>query len=248
MEPKFEVDLDINQYFDGEIEQQITVLEDVKPKSLSAECPHCGVYAAMSLDSVVTREPGWKFDLICSCPNCRQSLFAQGEYSDYDPDEDSKVSRVLALYPEFQPVNLPPEIPDKYRGDYREAILIKKISPKASAALSRRILQNIIREEFGIKHRSLAQEIDDFIKLPNVPSYLSSAVDAIRNIGNFAAHPLKDSRTGEIVDVEPGEAEWLIEVLDSLCDFAFVQPEKLKKRKEALNNKLQSMGKPPMKS
>ena len=73
-------------------------------------------------------------------------------------------------------------------------------------------------------------------------------MDAIRNIGNFAAHPLKDTSTGEIVEVEPGEAEWLIVVLDSLCDFAFVKPEELKRRKEALNKKLDSMGKRPMKN
>ena len=58
-----------------------------------------------------------------------------------------------------------------------------------------------------IEGRNLAQEIDAFIQLKDVPSYLSDAVDAIRNVGNFAAHPLKDTSTGEIVDVEPGEAE-----------------------------------------
>jgi hypothetical protein len=33
-------------------------------------------------------------------------------------------------------------------------------------------------------------------------------LDAIRTIGNFAAHPIKSTSSGEIVDVEPGEAEW----------------------------------------
>lgn len=68
----------------------------------------------------------------------------------------------------------------------------------------------MLRGEFGIQHSSLAKEIDDFIQLNGVPSYLTDAVDAIRNIGNFAAHPLKDTHSGEIVDVEPGEAEWLL--------------------------------------
>jgi hypothetical protein len=121
------------------------------------------------------------------------------------------------------------------------------LSPKASAALSRRILQNIIREDFNIERRDLAKEIDSFIALPGIPSYLADAVDAVRNIGNFAAHPLKDTNTGEVVDVEPGEAEWLIEVLDALFDFKFVQPRRLAERKQKLNEKLKGLGKPEMK-
>lgn len=91
-------------------------------------------------------------------------------------------------------------------------------------------------------------EIEAFIEMDNVPPFLSDAVDAVRNIGNFAAHPLKDTNTGEIVDVELGEAEWLLDVLDALFDFVFVQPKRLKERRGKLNEKLKSIGKPPMKS
>jgi hypothetical protein len=80
-----------------------------------------------------------------------------------------------------------------------------------------------------------------------LPSALSESIDAIRNIGNFAAHPLKSKSTGEIVDVEPGEAEWNLDVLESLFDFYYVQPAVLKRKREALNAKLAATGKPPMK-
>ena len=76
---------------------------------------------------------------------------------------------------------------------------------------------------------------------------MSSAIDAVRNIGNFAAHPIKDTNTGEIVEVEPGEAEWLLDVLEGLFDFYFVQPAELRRKREALNEKLEAAGKPPMK-
>jgi Domain of unknown function (DUF4145) len=109
-------------------------------------------------------------------------------------------------------------------------------------------LQSVLRDEFKIKHASLAQEIEEFIQRKDVPSYLTEAVDAVRNIGNFAAHPLKDTNTGEMVEVEPGEAEWLLEVNESLFDFAFVQPKRLEERKKNLNAKLSAMGKPAMKS
>ncbi len=82
---------------------------------------------------------------------------------------------------------------------------------------------------------------------PLLDSYLSEAVDAVRNVGNFAAHPLKDTNTGEIVEVEEGEAEWLLDVIDALFGFTFVQPKRLEKRKKELNEKLSNLGKPPMK-
>jgi hypothetical protein len=72
-------------------------------------------------------------------------------------------------------------------------------------------------------------------------------IDAIRNIGNFSAHPSKNKSTGEIVEVEPQEAEWNLDVLESLFDFYFVQPAVTKAKRDALNKKLADAGKPSMK-
>lgn len=49
------------------------------------------------------------------------------------------------------------------------------------------------------------------------------------------------------MEVEPGEAEWTLDVLESLFDFYFVQPERLKMKKKALDKKLKDSGKPKMK-
>ena len=76
---------------------------------------------------------------------------------------------------------------------------------------------------------------------------MANAIDAIRNFGNLPANPLKFQVTGEIVDVEPGEAQWCLEVLEMLFDFYFVQPAEFQRRKNALNQKLTNLGKPPMK-
>lgn len=152
------------------------------------------------------------------------------------------------IYPKFANFTVAEEVPDEYKTDYIEAKSVLPISPKASAALSRRILQNVLREELGIKKRTLEQEIETFMQTEGVPSYLGEAVDAIRNIGNFAAHPMKNTHTGEIVSVEDGEAEWLLEVNEALFDYVFIQPKKLEERKNALNSKLSSLGKPPLKT
>ena len=79
-----------------------------------------------------------------------------------------------------------------------------------------------------------------------MPSYLLNTLDAVRNIGNFAAHPIKSRSTGEIVDVEIGEAEWTLDVLETLFDFYFIQPKMIDQKKEALNKKLKDAGKPEM--
>jgi len=141
----------------------------------------------------------------------------------------------------------PPEVPERFAADYREACLVVADSPKASAALSRRCLQLILREKAGVKPSDLAKEIQEAISGGGLPSHLMESLDAIRNIGNFAAHPVKSRTTGEIVDVEPGEAEWNLDVLEALFDFYFVQPELDRKKRAALDRKLSDAGKPPMK-
>jgi hypothetical protein len=141
----------------------------------------------------------------------------------------------------------PAEVPEEFRQDYIEAALVLGDSPKASAALSRRCLQHVLREKAGVRKADLAREIDEVLERGLLPSHLADAIDAVRNIGNFAAHPIKGTASGEVLPVEPGEAEWNLDVLDGLFDFFFVQPEILKKRKAALNAKLSAAGKPPAK-
>ena len=190
-----------------------------------------------------------------SCPECDSPIVVmrRGRYvSHYQGNEALRElvgnPQLNVLYPPGAcPRDVQPEVPESYRNDFLEASRVLAPSPKASAAISRRLLQRVLREHFKITGSSLADEIDQFLNRPGVPSELSDAVDAVRNVGNFAAHPMKNTNTGEILEVEPGEAEWLIEVLESMFDFAFVQPKRLRARRASLNHKLAEAGKPPMK-
>jgi Domain of unknown function (DUF4145) len=158
------------------------------------------------------------------------------------------IEKRFVVYPRRATRPAPPsEVPSEFAQDYIEASLVLADSPKASAALSRRCLQHILREKARVKKSDLAKEIDEVLASRSLPSHLAEAIDAIRNIGNFAAHPIKSTSSGEIVPVEPGEAEWTLDVLDGLFDFYFVQPEVFKKRRAALDAKLSGLGKPPMK-
>src|SRR5690606_22414791 len=127
------------------------------------------------------------------------------------------ISKRFLGYPKTTARPAPPaEVPPEFADDYKEASLVLADSPKASAALSRRCLQHLLREKAGVKHSDLAKEIDQVLSSSGLPSHLAEAIDAIRNIGNFAAHPIKSTASGEVTEVEPGEAEWNLDVLDGL--------------------------------
>jgi hypothetical protein len=129
-----------------------------------------------------------------------------------------------------------------------EACRVLSDSPKASAALSRRCLQALLHDKVNVKRRNLDEEIKAVIESGRFPSHIAESLDAIRKIGNFAAHPIKSQNSGEIIEVEPGEAEWTLDVLESLFDFLFVQPAITREKREALDAKLAEAIRPPLKS
>lgn len=187
------------------------------------------------------------------CPECdqfivlyREGAVAEGAAENYyfRGDTEDKV-----VFPSLSSRSITAdEVPTAYKQHFNEAAAVLYLSPMASAAISRRTLQHLLRDKFEIKKRRLADEIEEFIHREGIPSFIAEAVDAVRNVGNFAAHPLKDTNTGEVVEVEPGEADWLLEVLESLYDFVFIQPTRLNARRERLNAKLEAIGKPQMKN
>jgi hypothetical protein len=140
----------------------------------------------------------------------------------------------------------PKEVPNQIAEDYKEACLVLADSPKASAALSRRCLQNLVRETAKVKHGDLYHEIQELLDTNKLPYQIAEALDAVRAIGNFAAHPVKSTHTGEVMPVKPGESEWNLDVLEALFDFYYVQPAVLSAKKAALNKRLQEAGKPPV--
>lgn len=216
-------------------------------------CPHCSTVVKFDWRTTLPLENNEKIGfllLYAECPNCDKLVVnLQRGTTGYETNRGAYMLNLeweKTIYPQQNSFQNEKEIPPQYLEDYEESIKVISASPKASAALSRRLLQNIIREEFKIKDKSLIKEIENFSQLPGIPSHITDAVDAVRNIGNLAAHPTKDLNTGEIVPVEIGEAEWLIEVIEALFDFTFIQPKKLEKRKNELNLKLEKVGKPKM--
>ena len=106
----------------------------------------------------------------------------------------------------------PQYVPQPIVDDYTEACVIRDLSPKASATLSRRCLQGIIRDYWGISKNRLIDEINE-LKTKIDPATWQ-AIDAVRSIGNIGAHMEKDINL--VVDVEPQEAQLLIGLIEIL--------------------------------
>lgn len=227
---------------------------------VSCKCPHCHVAFSAQQDTIdldKDAEAHWVVSRV-QCPTCnRFVLQLRAGKAGYYPNSSTMASFATSLSklirPEVElPHSIPQGTPKHIAQDYIEATIVRNYSPNASAALSRRCLQSILRDVASkqisdFKPGNLADEIERVINSNTLPPYLSLEIDAVRNIGNFAAHPEKSATTGLIIDVEPDESEWNLGIVDRLLQFYFVESAESAKRRAALNEKLQGAGKRPMK-
>lgn len=217
------------------------------------KCPHClesfhDFYEVIPVGNDASGDWGV---ISRKCPSCERVVLVLGSGKigsiggrhilEYIKDERLIYPRASSRVP------LSKEIPEEFAKEYREACTVLADSPKASAALSRRCLQRLLRGKTNSKPSNLAHEIQDVLDSGSLPPYMAESLDDVRNIGSFAAHPIKSERPGELVDVEPGEADWNLDVLEALFNFYFVQPAIIKKKREILNLKLKEVDKKGMK-
>ncbi len=138
------------------------------------------------------------------CPSCKEIIARTLGVGSKYPDV------VTNIYPKSLAKQFPSFIPQQIREDYEEAYAIVNLSPKASATLSRRALQGMIRDFHGIKKSRLVDEIDALEEIVTIPE--KTVLDSIRNIGNVGAHTEKDINV--ILEIKPGEAENLLKVIE----------------------------------
>lgn len=189
-------------------------------------CPYCSMVMSLNALTKVSRTlsfqsiAGYNYDqpgadpsciriTFYHCPNCDQyTISAQGigsEVSDFGP---------TLLRPISNAKQFPSYIPEAIRNDYEEACAITSLSPKASATLSRRCLQGMIRDFWNIKESNLSKAINSLEG--KIPAQQWKVIDGVRRIGNIGAHMEKDINL--IVDIEPNEAEKLIKLIEHLME------------------------------
>ncbi|HAP3748814.1 TPA: DUF4145 domain-containing protein [Enterococcus faecalis] len=149
-----------------------------------------------------------------ACPNCENTTVKllgigsqfKSKKLNFNPDSTAKV------FPEY--------IPEAIRIDYEEACKIINLSPKASATLSRRCLQGMIRDYWGISGKNnLFEEINAISD--KVTLQVKQVLDSVRQIGNIGAHMEKDINL--IIDIDPDEAQQLINLIEYLMKEWYIQ-------------------------
>jgi len=200
-------------------------------KPFSWQCPFCGKYATITDENYFEgshrlykeNKRGLKDAIttfvVCPNPECKELTFMVGLFTserlvsgEYRTVFDDGKEQIWSLIPASQAKVFPEYVPAAIIADYVEACKILKDSPKASATLSRRCLQGMIRNFWGISKKTLFEEIQAI--QDKVDPLTWQAIDAVRSIGNIGAHMEKDINL--IIDVEPEEANkliWLIETL-----------------------------------
>lgn len=227
------------------------------------KCPHCSVTAYINwktewlsiprsrvqekhyskiVDLVILANDEWHTHY-AACPECEELIIVLERVGPSNPLE-------YFAYPRFPKVeSIGSEVPEHLRKDYEEAHAVLSISTRASAVLSRRILQEILREH-GYESGDLSTQINGVLTEEDpkrsLPPALYETIDAVRHFGNFSAHPVTDKTTLQVIEVENGEAEWCLQIIIELFDHYYVKPAITHKALDALNEKLQRAGKPPM--
>lgn len=181
------------------------------------------------------------------CPSCKESniFLIDGELKTKEVRhlttrfvENVKWRRLI--YPLTEQASpLSPEVPSEYRSLYSEAVAVLPISPRASAALARMLLEMILVNQGAPKSRDLFAQIEWCLN-QGVPSYIGETLDDVRKVGKFAAHFKQNLHNGEVLEVEPGEAEFVLANVVNLLDFYFVMPAKVRERSEAIKQKLET--------
>lgn len=215
-------------------------------------CPHCDIaihegFSIREIGACGQDEHGstyYWYALSQACPSCLKPIIKLRK--DERVEGNWVADEFMAFPKRGVRAPAPLEVPAAIAADYNEAGLVLELSAQASAALSRRCLQHLLEDSGLSKNNNLNRAIEEAMD-KSLPSHINASLDSIRVIGNFAAHTQKSMHTGEIIPVEPHEAEWNLEVLESLFDFCYVQPAKNAAKRDALNVKLRDAGKAPLK-
>jgi len=169
--------------------------------------------------------------IVCPNPECRQQTISLAiKEVDTDYNSDRKTLYRWNLLPESAAKPFPDYIPVQIRMDYEEACLIKDKSPKASATLSRRCLQGIIRDFWEIKKGRLVDEINALQE--KIDPITWDAINSVRHVGNIGAHMEKDVNL--VIDVEPDEAGLLIWLIETLLTDWYIQRHERQQRMSGL--------------
>ncbi|HEY1656320.1 MAG TPA: DUF4145 domain-containing protein [Candidatus Tumulicola sp.] len=215
-------------------------------KPFEWRCPYCSHWATITYSN--QQFFSFRFDiksrfgnligetLLVTCPNpqCSEIELHLGVFKPKHAFLPSTSPEYLSsgdelfkwrLLPSSRAKPMPAFVPAPITEDYTEACAIETLSPKASATLARRCVQQILRDFFEVKPGSLYDEMAEI--QGKVTPDVWAAVDGLRQVGNIGAHA--GDNINQIVDVGRDEAGDLIVLIELLIEETYVARDRQEK-------------------
>lgn len=218
-------------------------------------CPRCKrhiLLAQSDMDDVERLfhlpriEPRWYVERLQTivCRNCNEFFSTLGLYRaqvhNGQPQRYGHNSKVITNHAYRELMVYPLHVEESYDADLvlaainqdlQEASAIVDLSPRASAVLSRRIVQSVMRDFYEVgKHKDLHSEIE--AARNKMPEALYEALMSIKSLGNIGAHPERDIDL--IVTVDGEEAALLLSVVRYLIESTYIKRADEERRLAAL--------------
>jgi hypothetical protein len=174
-------------------------------------CIHCGVYSQQAwhdlsfrANNVLNPTDG----RICICTHCRKPSFWV---------KDRLVDPASAP---VEPAH--PDLPDQCQREYNEASAVFTHSPRASAALIRLALQELM-PTVGGAGKNINDDIRTLVS-KGLPVMVQQALDVCRVVGNNAVHP------GEIqLNDTPEIAQSLFRLINIIVEEMIAKPKEIER-------------------
>ena len=207
------------------------------------KCPYCSAHQVLlearydtgkhriNADASIHKETAFQYEVrVCANEKCRKMLLTLRLVERQDIKDGlgtfnlGQAIKQWELMPSpMTEKNLPDgiRIPDYVRENYVMANRLREISPAASAVHSRRALSGMLNNFCGLTRDRLIDQIEQLRALVNrgkAPQWADGLeyIDLIRNTGNIGKHMAVGPH--EMADVEPGEADKMIGLLEQLAE------------------------------
>jgi hypothetical protein len=163
---------------DGRLRRPPLIAKPFDRRSDIMKCPHCRVSFHDQPDEEMLGEDvsgNWSV-VKRTCTSCKRFILSlKSGHESYSRERRHFINsdKEKFVYPRAaKRLPTPREVPKELAEDFHEACLVVADSPKASAALSRRCLQHLLRDHGGVKKSNLSKEIHQVINSGRLPRLL----------------------------------------------------------------------------
>ena len=179
----------------------------IKPEinKSSFTCPHCHTISQMIFGKVYFNSYNNTLQ-IAECLNCRGKIIWNNS---------------LYIYPEIQPQEANPDMPETVLQLYNEAGSIYNKSPRAACALLRLAIDRLCNE-LGEKDRDINKNIGALVER-GLSVEVQKALDIVRVVGNKAVHPGQIEFNVDNVET----ANMLFQLINFIVDRMITEPKNI---------------------